>query len=107
MGRIMLATSASTDEEYGGTYTDIKTKTIQGTTTASGAVQVYSNDDTLINKNKYIILSIESDSVTNIFAFPRGDDYATCFTWNSGQWNGWANEAVLLKVTYAEIHTVS
>ena len=107
MGRIMLATSTSTDEEYGGTYTDIKTKTIQGTTTASGAIQIYSNDDTLINKNKYVVLNIENSGTSNIFAFMRGDEYATCFVYNSGNWSGWSSSAVALKVTYAQRNEIS
>lgn len=107
MGRIMLATSASTDEEYGGTYTDIKTKTIQGTTTASGAIRIYSDDDTLINKNKYVVLNIENSGTSNIFALMRGDNYATCFAYNSGNWSGWSSGAVALKVTYAQRNEIS
>lgn len=107
MGAIKLATSNNADEEYGGTYTDIKTKTIQGTTTESGAIQIYSNDDTLINKNKYVVLNIETSGTSNIFAFMRGDEYATCFFWNSDNWGGWSSGAVELKVTYAQRNEIS
>ena len=78
-------------------------KEITGTTSESGAILIMTNDDTGINYNKYSVVNIECTEV-NIFAFMRGGDgaYATCFSWNSGVWNGFAEHEVTLKVRYTE-----
>ena len=80
------------DSKVGGL---IKTATVSGTTTASGALAIPNT----IDPKK--ILNCITDG-THDYAFPRGDQYLQVFVNNSGVWGIKANASVSFTVIYYE-----
>ena len=95
MGRIMLATSASTDEEYGGTTHEglvVGMTTVSGTTTSSGALQI---------PNAHIgkVISGNYTGGTVGLVFLRDDSYFTC---KDNNLQTLANTSVTIRYYYTE-----
>lgn len=73
---------------------EIKSYTIEGETTNSGALAIPQE----IDPGKIIGCVVVGNS--NIFGFPRGDAYLTCFSWNNNAWVAHANSNVSMRVFY-------